>query len=151
MSAKSSTRKWGVEPTTDTAELSISDLIPVLGDSSPEHQTTSAATNVEYVPTYEAPQLFRWKGYWVEIKRQHGKAMTFNPMMGAQPAAVIYLTIYSNKMKVLSAFVEDARLGYLKTSRPHVIVHSADQASGRRRRAGVCWVLQWKWFTDTLT
>lgn len=35
--------------------------------------------------------------------------------------------IYTHDMNVLSAFVEQARQGYIKTNRPHVIVHSADQ------------------------
>lgn len=25
--------------------------------------------NAEYVPTYQNPQLFRWKGYWIEISK----------------------------------------------------------------------------------
>jgi chaperone BCS1 len=49
------------------------------------------APHVEYVPTYEAPQLFRWKGYWVEIKRNGGSPM-YNPVMGHQTSSVIFLT-----------------------------------------------------------
>ena len=45
VSAKSSQRTWGVDPT-------------------PDH-----GGNADYVPTYEVPQIFRWKGCWVEIRR----------------------------------------------------------------------------------
>jgi len=25
--------------------------------------------HAEYVPTYDEPQLFRWRGYWAEVKK----------------------------------------------------------------------------------
>jgi hypothetical protein len=48
-------------------------------------------TIAEYVPVYDAPQLFRWKGYWVEIKRSKGPTV-FSPELGGQLSATMYLT-----------------------------------------------------------
>ncbi|KAF8153881.1 P-loop containing nucleoside triphosphate hydrolase protein [Crassisporium funariophilum] len=104
VTATSSLRKWSVQP----------------------GQEAHANGHVEYVPTYEAPQLFRWKGYWVEIKRSKGPVV-FTPDFGNQAAAIMYLTVYTRDMSAISAIVESARARYLETSRPNVIVHSADQ------------------------
>ncbi|TFK66856.1 P-loop containing nucleoside triphosphate hydrolase protein [Pluteus cervinus] len=52
--------------------------------------------NADYVPTYERPQLFRWKG------------------------------IYTLDMSVLASLVEEARLLYHEVNRPHVTVHMTD-------------------------
>ncbi|KDR78146.1 hypothetical protein GALMADRAFT_245173 [Galerina marginata CBS 339.88] len=90
--------------------------------------------HAEYVPTYEEPQLFRWKGYWAEVRRGWGNsrgmggmaAMNFNGGPG-QVAGRLFLTLYTRDMGALSAIVEEARQRYVKTSRPHVIVHTADQ------------------------
>ncbi|KZP28813.1 AAA-domain-containing protein [Athelia psychrophila] len=48
VSAKSSSRKWGVNES-NTAASAI------------------ASANADYVPVYDTPQLFRWNKYWVEI------------------------------------------------------------------------------------
>ncbi|CAA7264031.1 unnamed protein product [Cyclocybe aegerita] len=149
VSATSSIRKWGVKPDSASASASasgnklalnlpfLSDLIKdsaeVKTDDSDEKATpksTDRGAHAEYVPTFEAPQLFKWRGYWVEIKRTNvaGRLgmMSYNPM-GGPIGSTMYLTIYTRNMSVLSSFVEEARLGYIKTSRPHVIVHSVDQ------------------------
>jgi hypothetical protein len=78
--------------------------LPLVGDTSEAASLHLEAKNnilregegyedvhVEYVPTYEAPQLFRWKGYWVEIKRNGGSPM-YNPVMGHQASSVIFVT-----------------------------------------------------------
>ncbi|KAJ6522300.1 P-loop containing nucleoside triphosphate hydrolase protein [Mycena vulgaris] len=62
--------------------------------------------NAEYVPTYEAPQLFRWRGYWLEIRRTD--------------------RMYTLDMNALSELVEDARSRYVEVNRPNVIIHLAD-------------------------
>ncbi|KAJ3509731.1 hypothetical protein NLJ89_g5069 [Agrocybe chaxingu] len=149
VSATSSIRKWGVKPDSTSASASasgnklalhlpfLSDLIKdtaeVKTNDSDEKSTsksTDRGAHAEYVPTFEAPQLFKWRGYWVEIKRTNGLGkpgmMSYNPM-GGPMGSTMYLTIYTRNMSVLSSFVEEARLGYVKTSRPHVIVHSVDQ------------------------
>ena len=73
VTAASSLRKWGVRPNHHAQPQAMSSTI------------------AEYVPVYEAPQLFRWKGYWVEIKRSKGPAI-FNPELGGQLSATMYLT-----------------------------------------------------------
>ncbi|KAF8872800.1 hypothetical protein CPB84DRAFT_1798973 [Gymnopilus junonius] len=87
--------------------------------------------HAEYVPTYEEPQLFRWNGYWVEVRRSSGTGRSINqafmPHAGLQMMGRLYLTIYTRKMSALSALVEEGRQRYVKTSRPHVTVHTADQ------------------------
>lgn len=64
VNAKNSKRKWGIK-------------------TGPEGQG-----NADYVPTYEEPQLFRWKGYWLEIKR--GKGAQLVSHHGTHQAATIY-------------------------------------------------------------
>ncbi|KIK01770.1 hypothetical protein K443DRAFT_132188 [Laccaria amethystina LaAM-08-1] len=102
VTAKSSGRKWGVE-------------------TGPNSQPEGSA---DYVPTYELPQLFRWNGYWLEIKRSKGTP-TYT-QMGAQSASIIFITVYTLDMAVVSQLVEAARLRYVEVSRPNVIVHTAD-------------------------
>ncbi|KAF9528853.1 hypothetical protein CPB83DRAFT_853845 [Crepidotus variabilis] len=109
-----------VGDTSERANLHLEEKAHLLTGSSKDK-----APHAEYVPTYDAPQLFRWKGYWAEIRRSNGRI--YNPMMGPEPTSTIYLTIYTHDMNVLSSFVEEAREGYIKTNLPHVIVHTADQ------------------------
>jgi hypothetical protein len=51
VTASNSRRKWAVKAATR--------------DDAPR-----TSTHAEFVPTYQRPQLFRWRGYWVEIQRQ---------------------------------------------------------------------------------
>ncbi|KAG2005752.1 mitochondrial chaperone BCS1 [Coprinopsis cinerea AmutBmut pab1-1] len=86
---------------------------------------------VEYVPTYNQPQLFRWNGYWVEASRTH---MYHPANAGFPPGAVtagssITLHVYTWNMKALSDLVKHARLQYLQVSKPHVIIHTSDKPS----------------------
>jgi mitochondrial chaperone BCS1 len=51
--------------------------------------------NADYVPTYEMPQLFRWNGHWLEIKRNKMTQTMMTPRgahMGAHVAATIFVT-----------------------------------------------------------
>ncbi|KAJ7128794.1 P-loop containing nucleoside triphosphate hydrolase protein [Mycena crocata] len=83
--------------------------------------------NAEYVPTYQLPQLFRWRGHWLEIKRsQDGASARFTSAGTIQPVASIYVTIYTLDMNQLSDLVEDARKRYVEVNRPNVIIHLAD-------------------------
>ncbi|KAF7979724.1 hypothetical protein HWV62_41082 [Athelia sp. TMB] len=80
--------------------------------------------NAEYVPSFGAPQLFRWKGYWVEITRQKDTQMA--PYGNYNTLQSLHLIIYTRDLNALSALVEEARLRYCETSRRHVAVHSVD-------------------------
>ncbi|KAJ7142396.1 P-loop containing nucleoside triphosphate hydrolase protein [Mycena epipterygia] len=111
VSASNSRRKWAVRATSDA----------------------TVKANAEYVPTYKTPQLFRWKGYWVEIKRTGsvgGSDADAGPYPFPSPyggeAGNIYITVYTLDMSVLSDLVEDARLRYLEVNRPNVVIHLAD-------------------------
>ncbi|KAJ8072426.1 hypothetical protein PM082_015985 [Marasmius tenuissimus] len=107
VNAKSSKRKWAIHT---RSEETVKD-------------------NAEYVPTYELPQIFRWNGYWLEIKRTKtgGLGMSsFNPYGMQTPGGTIFITIYSLRMNALYDFVESARRSYLDTSKPDVIIHTAD-------------------------
>jgi chaperone BCS1 len=131
VTAASSMRKWSVRP---------------------NHLQSQSQTNssiAEYVPTYDAPQIFRWNGYWVEIKRNKSTP-SFNPEFGGQASTTMYMTwastppmfsfrisdsqftmtrIYTRNMSAITSLVEEARRRYLETSRPMVVVHTADQVS----------------------
>jgi hypothetical protein len=52
VTAHNSRRKWGINPGAD-AGIDIEE-------------------NADYVPTYEMPQIFRWRGNWVEVRRDKG-------------------------------------------------------------------------------
>jgi chaperone BCS1 len=105
---------------------------------------------VEYVPTYQAPQLFKWKGYWAEVRREreNSNRMGSINIMGEPGQTmgnllltyslffyfnVIKLTpcsffrLYTRDMRALSSFIEDARQRYVKTSQPHVTVYTINQ------------------------
>ncbi|KAJ7770303.1 P-loop containing nucleoside triphosphate hydrolase protein [Mycena maculata] len=108
-SARNSQRKWAVRAASDA----------------------TIKANAEYVPTYKKPQLFRWRGYWVEIKRAGAVAGSapgpaYYPGPYSDEAGSIYITIYTLDMNVLSDLVEDARLRYLEVNRPNVVIHLAD-------------------------
>ena len=129
VTATSSLRKWGVRPNRHTQPQAM------------------ISTIAEYVPVFEAPQLFRWNGYWVEIKRSKTLA-PYNPeILGGQLSATMYLTwdstsfmifrfsdiwyttirMYTRDMKAITSLVEHAKRQYLEISRPNVVVHTADQ------------------------
>ncbi|KAF9033593.1 hypothetical protein BJ165DRAFT_1515242 [Panaeolus papilionaceus] len=129
VSATNSARKWTV-----SIQSSGNDSIPLSSISTNDAKATSsdpsappkAPASAEYVPTYEAPQLFRWNGYWVEIKRSKGMP-TFQPGVGTQAFATLYITIYTRDMSVLPTLIDTAKSLYLSSSRPHVTVHSSTQ------------------------
>ncbi|KAJ6454366.1 P-loop containing nucleoside triphosphate hydrolase protein [Mycena sanguinolenta] len=102
VTAKNSERKWAVKPGSDPS---------ILGSA-------------EYVPTYQTPQLFRWRGYWVEIKR--GKEHSGATVNGVQQTARLYLSMYTLDMNVLSELVEEARKRYVDVNRPNVVIHLID-------------------------
>lgn len=105
VSAKSSQLRWGIK-------------------------MRSSIESAEYVPKYNKPHLFRWKGYWVEIQRTE---KLYDPSMGFQPgmaSSSLLLTIYTLDIEALSNLVEEARLKYIEGRRPHVIVHSIDLTLG---------------------
>lgn len=72
VTASSSARKWNVNVNDTDA-------------------TVGRAGHVDYVPTYQEAQLFKWRGYWVEIRRNKGQ-LTYNPAMGQQVVSSMYLT-----------------------------------------------------------
>ena len=132
VTATSSLRKWGVRPNRHTQPQAM------------------ISTIAEFVPVFEAPQLFRWNGYWVEIKSRKTPApYNSNPELGGQ-LSTIYLTwvstsfmvlfsfrfsdfwftitrMYTRDLKAIASLVEHAKRQYLEISRPNVVVHTADQ------------------------
>ncbi|KAJ6565227.1 P-loop containing nucleoside triphosphate hydrolase protein [Mycena vulgaris] len=103
VTANNSQRKWAVSTTGDP----------------------TIKGHAEYVPTYQIPQLFKWRGYWLEIKRGNDRAA----VNGGQQTARIYVTIYTLDMDVLSRLVEEARTRYAEVNRPHVVIHLTDSVS----------------------
>ncbi|KAJ6602231.1 P-loop containing nucleoside triphosphate hydrolase protein [Mycena sp. CBHHK59/15] len=90
--------------------------------------------SADYVPTYESPQLFRWRGYWVEIQRYRAQVQG----AGGQPqqAAAIYVTcvvsfhsVFTRTLSVLSELVEEAHRGYQTKIKPYVTIFLADSPS----------------------
>ncbi|CAA7264045.1 unnamed protein product [Cyclocybe aegerita] len=141
VSATTSFRKWGVKPDNSTVSASVSGKklafhLPLLADlikdtaelatedADGNPRNTAGGAHAEYVPTFDQAQLFKWRGYWAEIRRAN--PMIRPGMIGQPSTTMMYLTIYTRDMSVLSSFVEEARLGYLRTTRPHVTVHTVD-------------------------
>ncbi|KAJ7171396.1 P-loop containing nucleoside triphosphate hydrolase protein [Mycena filopes] len=108
VTAKNSQRKWAVQTSTDP----------------------KVSGSAEYVPTYKAAQLFRWRGYWLEIKRGNngGGASPMHMNNNGQQSSRLFVTIYTLDMNVLSELVEAARLRYVEVNRPHVTIHLTDTA-----------------------
>ncbi|KAJ6622299.1 BCS1 N terminal-domain-containing protein [Mycena sp. CBHHK59/15] len=105
VSATNSRRKWSVKTWVD----------PTVKGSA------------EYVPSYQQPQLFRWRRRWIEIQRSNDTGQgSFMPTGIYMPTATIYLTIYTLDMNVLSELVEEARARYVEINRPNVVIHLVD-------------------------
>ncbi|KAF7337400.1 hypothetical protein MSAN_02266300 [Mycena sanguinolenta] len=111
VSASNSQRKWAVRAAADA----------------------TVKANAEYVPMYTQPQLFRWRGYWVEIKRVGNGSNNEMPGPYAMihgryvaTGASISVTVYTLDMSVLSDLVEEARLRYLEVNRPNVVIYLTD-------------------------
>ncbi|CAK5269825.1 unnamed protein product [Mycena citricolor] len=80
--------------------------------------------NADYVPTYEAPQLFRWRGHWVEVQRY--RIQTQAPNGQTQQTVTLSITIFTRQISVLSEFVEEAHQNYQLKSKPYVTIFLAD-------------------------
>ncbi|KAJ7697876.1 P-loop containing nucleoside triphosphate hydrolase protein [Mycena rosella] len=68
--------------------------------------------------------LFKWRGYWLELKRSHDRGAV--NVHGVQNTGRIYVTIYTLDMHILSQLVEEARRRYAEVNRPHVVIHLID-------------------------
>ncbi|KAJ7884938.1 hypothetical protein B0H13DRAFT_2045346 [Mycena leptocephala] len=116
VTASNSQRKWAVRATSDATRKA----------------------NAEYVPMYRQPQLFRWRGYWVEIKRTgngpnggghpvpYALAVRASGHYVGNGGSSISITVYTLDMNVLSDLVEEARLRYLEVNRPNVVIYLTD-------------------------
>ncbi|KAG6889201.1 hypothetical protein C0995_002661 [Termitomyces sp. Mi166 len=96
--------------------------------------------SADYVPTYKMAQLFRWKGYWIEVKRSSSKgSIPDHHMQGGYSPSTIYISIYTLDMNVLYKFVEETRVRYKEVSRPNVVVHMADMVLMPTYGPGFVW------------
>lgn len=58
---KASTRKWGV-------------TVGAPSQQPPEDKTAAhLEEGIEYVPSFDTPQIFRWNGYWLEVMKDTPK------------------------------------------------------------------------------
>ncbi|TFK27228.1 P-loop containing nucleoside triphosphate hydrolase protein [Coprinopsis marcescibilis] len=79
----------------------------------------------DYVPLYsESPILFRWEGYWVEVKQDRAGVEDFVPRFGYTPPLTINLKIYTRDIHVLSKLIETAKQQYNQENKTHVVVHN---------------------------
>ncbi|KAJ6480083.1 P-loop containing nucleoside triphosphate hydrolase protein [Mycena vulgaris] len=83
--------------------------------------------SADYVPTYEAPQLFRWRGHWAEVQRYRAQVQGTNGQ--PQQATAIFLTVFTRNLSVLSDLVEEAHRGYQQKTKPYVTIFLADSPS----------------------
>lgn len=114
VTSKTSQMKWSIGLSTTTSAVKEED-----------------DENAEYVPTYSAPQIWRWNGYWIEVTRNVVPRTPMDGYYGGSPnphgtGSSLYLTIYTFDMQVLSKLVETARKKYFEVSRPYIIIHTID-------------------------
>lgn len=96
VNASSSLRQWSVSLT--------SILKP--GGHVDEH--------AEYVPTYDEPQLFRWRGYWAEIRRggSNKKQREFDNIGMDNSQGKLSLTYVSKNNIIMLRVTYDLVIGY---------------------------------------
>lgn len=92
--------------------------------------------NIDYVPSFNAPQLFRWQGHWVEITKvaTHEIENSCASSSSCQSLEIAHIfqtdrdvhSIYTREMMVLSALVEEARQRYNETSKQYLTIYSVD-------------------------
>ncbi|KDQ52502.1 hypothetical protein JAAARDRAFT_40100 [Jaapia argillacea MUCL 33604] len=112
ISAKSSQRTWGINM----------------------QSGSQVQGNAEYVPIYcTEPYLFRWKGYWFEIKKNRDSisaprypAVDFG---GPPLTGTIHLSIFTLKVSILSDFVEEIRARYVESNKPRVVIRSGTEST----------------------
>ncbi|KAF7315334.1 hypothetical protein MIND_00048000 [Mycena indigotica] len=83
--------------------------------------------SADYVPTYESPQLFRWRSYWVEVQRVRATIQGANGQ--SQHSTAIFLTVFTRDISVLSELVEEAFQMYQRKIKPYVTIFLADSPS----------------------
>lgn len=124
VTSKTSRRKWGIGRSTNSNATGVQDDI------------------ADYVPTYSAPQLWRWNGYWIEVARDTNSSRGSEHYYGGgghnSGSSSLSLTIYTFDVGVLSKLVTAARDKYLEVSKPHVTVHTIDTPD-HSYGPTVCW------------
>lgn len=50
------------------------------------------SANVDFVPIYDDPQIFRWNGYWLEVRDNATQASQRLPFPAPRPLASLSLT-----------------------------------------------------------
>ncbi|KZT21329.1 P-loop containing nucleoside triphosphate hydrolase protein [Neolentinus lepideus HHB14362 ss-1] len=89
--------------------------------------------HADFVPIYDVPYLFRWKGYWFEFQKSRDPGardvmINMNMEMGGPPdAGFIDLKVFSRDINMLSRFVEDAHQSFIQSREQRVIIRSADR------------------------
>ncbi|KAG8906202.1 hypothetical protein FRB99_007418 [Tulasnella sp. 403] len=79
--------------------------------------------HVEYMPTYDQPQLFRFKGTWCQVTRTKGEN---SHNMGHEDGGQLVLTLYTRKRAILDELIENAHAQYMRKSKPRLVVHGTD-------------------------
>ena len=54
--------------------------------------TFEDSANVDFVPRYDDPQIFRWNGYWLEVRDNATQASQRLPFPAPRPLASLSLT-----------------------------------------------------------
>ncbi|KAF4571151.1 hypothetical protein EYR36_008479 [Pleurotus pulmonarius] len=120
---KATTRKWGV-------------TVGAPQQQPPEDKTAAhLEEGIEYVPSFDTPQIFRWNGYWLEVMKDTPKLQT-TPQVWTTPrpgsVAGLCLNMYTLKQDALRDFISEAKEHYIETSKQKVIVRSMGGDGGSR-------------------
>ncbi|KDQ59685.1 hypothetical protein JAAARDRAFT_126837 [Jaapia argillacea MUCL 33604] len=100
---KSGARKWGADVTSKEGGMQKDE-------------------GVEYVPMYSSPHLFKWRGYWFEIRETEENVG--GPWHSVSESR-LHLTVYTLDVSVIAAFINEAKARYEQTYGEEVVLHSS--------------------------
>ncbi|KAJ8454725.1 hypothetical protein ONZ45_g19189 [Pleurotus djamor] len=109
---KTSTRRWGVT-TVDSQAQAASD------------KSKHAEETIEYLPSFDTPQLFRWNGYWIEVMKDTKSSASAPNVMymssRGSSTSTLCLNLYTLNHDALNSLIEEAKAHYIDTSKQRVI------------------------------
>ncbi|KAF4581280.1 hypothetical protein EYR40_002866 [Pleurotus pulmonarius] len=112
---KSSTQQWGVTV-----------IRPGEGQTQADAEgVEELEETVSFLPNYDTPQLFRWRGYWVEVIREAPKPQGLpHEIKVSQGSGTLRLNLYTLNQGALRDLIQEAKKYYIEESKQQVIVRS---------------------------
>ncbi|KAJ8521345.1 hypothetical protein ONZ45_g1923 [Pleurotus djamor] len=84
-----------------------------------------AEETIEYLPSFDTPQLFRWNGYWIEVMKDTKSSASAPNVMymssRGSSTSTLCLNLYTLNHDALNSLIEEAKAHYIDTSKQRVI------------------------------